>query len=155
MADGELTSTITITGTVNGRKINVTSTMTMENVYDAGIAQAGASEASYSSIGMGADRPLSFEQNCPSYLFSVNRSTCETGMASLSDAGASTVFSLVIPPGGFIILNEDSNGAGMITLSTTATNITLGTVSVASVDRIPDIGFVVKVDNMVAFEAAS
>lgn len=39
MAD--LTSVIRISGTINGRKIDVTSTMTMEDIYDTGIAQPG------------------------------------------------------------------------------------------------------------------
>lgn len=155
MAEGVLTSTLTITGNVNGRKVGMSSTMTIENIYDAGIAQPGDNEQAYSTIGMSEDKALTFEQNCPSYIFAVNRSPCETGIVALQNAATSAIYELVVPPGAFVILNEYANGAGILTLSTTITNTTLEGVSMVTADRLTESGFVIKLDGMVAFEAIS
>lgn len=154
MAD--LTSTIAITGSINGRKINVTSSMTLEDIYDAGITIPDDAGMAYSSIGFGGnDAALSFTQDCPTYLFSANRSPSETAAVALENAAGTDVRYLVLAPGQFAILGEYTNGAGMVNASATATNITLQELNGVYMSRHTDYSFVVRMDHMVAFQAVS
>ncbi len=151
-----LTSTVEITGTVNGRKVNVSSTMVMENVYDAGIAQPGDSETAFASVGFGGSTAaMTFTQDCPSFLFSVNRSPNETAAVAIQNASTSAIRYMVLTPGQFVILNEYTNGAGLINMNASATNIALEEVSLLLMARFTDFGFMVRMDHMVAFQALS
>lgn len=153
MAD--LTSTIRISGTLNGQKISVTSTMTLEDVYDTGMGQQGDTTDNMISAGFAAEGTVRFVQDTPTYLFVCSRSTCETSMVELVNTGATTSRYLVVPAGGFIILNEYANGAGMVTISSGTPPTSLEGVSNVTTKQIPDIGFNVKQDIMAVFTAAS
>lgn len=152
MAD--LTSTIKITGTINGQKISVTSVMTLTDIYDAGVSQPGDSELSFSTIGFGTVKAATFEQDCPSYLFVTNRSPSEPSLVKMTNTGNTAMRYMLLPPGGFIVLNEYENGAGMLNVAG-ALPTTLEGISSVEMDVIPDIGFTTKNDQMVAFQAAS
>jgi hypothetical protein len=150
-----LTSTITISGTINGRKISSESTMTLTDIYDAGIIQPADGEATYSTLGIGAAGSIRFAQDCPSFLCMVNRSPSEVGVAQLTNAGGASDFQFVLCAGQFLVLNEYTNGAGLMTINASGTNIALEEIQAVQFDTVPDIGFVVKGDSMVAFQAAS
>lgn len=119
MAD--LTSTITITGTINGRKISFSHTYTMEDVYDAGTRLCGqalnesnvlANEANAGTIG--------WLQDTPNFIALRNSNTQYWEKFILNTA--SPGIGLCLAPGQTAILNGTtgvgnlSNGTGSTTL---------------------------------------
>ena len=153
MAD--LTSTITITGAINGRKISITSTCDYENILDAGIAQADDHQLSDTIIGFGTTNAMNFAQDCPDYLFMVNRSPSETCVLQMQNAATTVDYRLLLPATAFAIISQYQNGAGIIMSDNSATNITLEEITKAQASTVDDIGFVCKADLMVAFQSAS
>lgn len=85
----------------------------------------------------------------------INRSLFETGLVVLVNAGASSEYKFVLGPGQFAVFNEYENGAGIMTINASATNIALEEIEITRFDKLPDIGFIVRGDIMVAFKAAS
>ena len=72
-----LVSTLTISGSVNGKKINVSHTYTMEDVYDAGThdrSVLSVSPSIYSGDNPGGNE-ITFNQDTPNYFMIVNKDT--------------------------------------------------------------------------------
>lgn len=153
MAD--LTSTVTITGVINGRRIAVSSTCTYEDIVDVGTTQDAAYSPSYTTMGFGTNTALVFSQDCPDYLLAINRSTSEAAMLGLEISGGAATYLLHLPPGGFAVLNQSANGEGMIMVDNSATNIDLLEVQKAEAASIPTYGFVCNIDILAATKATT
>lgn len=69
MAD--LTSTLAITGTVGGRTINIQHTMTLADIYDAGVYREETVGTDHATMN-GAGPNNSYAQNSPNYLLLLN-----------------------------------------------------------------------------------
>ena len=115
MAD--LTSTLTITGTANGKAISITHTFTLEDVYDAGAVDEEGTGAEYF-----VDQLL-FNQNNPNYLMFANRDAAGVTAINLTGSGGSEL-NFVLPPGALACLTA-AEGTGLFLDTTTATGITL------------------------------
>lgn len=151
-----LTSTITISGTINGQKINVTSTSTLEDIYDAGMLQPADSLVGNSGMSFDTNGGIvRFNQNCPSYLMVINRSPSETAAVRIDNTAASAERYMVIPPGSFIVMSEYTNGGGLLTIDASASTITLEGVSQVHQKVLDDVGYLVLMDAFAAFQAAS
>lgn len=103
MAD--LTSTLRISGTINGRKIDFEHTYTIEDVYDAGthIATQQNSDSSFGAEDAAATGVWGYLQDTPNYMLFKNdsRQWWQTfGLNNSTQYGA-----ISIPPQGFAILH--------------------------------------------------
>lgn len=87
----ELVSTLRISGSVNGKKINFTHTYTLEDVYDAGVNDVEFDSAyilaNASTVG---GTQVAFEQNTPNYLLAVNNDTVGTSILDITLTGGTT-----------------------------------------------------------------
>lgn len=153
MAD--LTSVISITGTINGRKVSITSECIYSGVVDAGLASADDHQLSDTIIGFNTSQPMTFAQDSPDYLMAVNSSPSETCVLEMANSGATVDHRMLLPAGAFVVLNQYQNGAGITKVSSGATDIDLEEISTAQIDTVDDIGFVCKGDLYVAFTSAS
>ena len=151
MAD--LTSTITITGIVGGKKIDHSHVWTIEDVYDVGTFDMDAPALS-PSIGSGADGSETFKQDSPTYLFAANKSVAHSGLLHLTPTGAAKEMYLMLLPGQFVILGEHTNGTGLMNTSGSTTT-TLLEIEKVQFDKIADIGKVIKGAALVAYQATT
>ena len=110
MAD--LTSTIRITGTIDGRKIDFSHTYTLENIYDAGQRTYGSFGWTGPYVGTSPSRsaPPYYLQDCPTYLLLRNTSLLYPTRVYF-DTITGMVFWLW--PGQTVILNANSTSSGM------------------------------------------
>lgn len=130
----------------------------MENIYDAGTAHPdGAGSTGLASMGFGgvALGTTIFAQDCPSFLFASNRSPNEEGCVALTNTGGGLTVYMVLTPGQFTILNEYTNGVGIVNITASATNTTLQELSRAASEMSSDFGFAVPIEFMAAFQAVS
>ncbi len=115
MAD--LTSTLTITGTVNGRSVSISHTFTLEDVYDAG---------SLDEEGVGREHliaaRLAFNQNNPNYLACVNKDAF--GVTEMVFTTSGSTISFTMNPGAIVCLTS-AEGTGLLIDTSTGTGITL------------------------------
>lgn len=115
MAD--LRSTLTITGTVNGRAVSITHEFTLVDVYDAGVVDEEGTGASY----LGGE--VIFNQNNPNYLMFANRDVSGVTQIALTGSGTS-VINIPLNPGAIVCLTA-AEGTGLILDTTSATSIAL------------------------------
>lgn len=153
MAD--LTSTVTINGVINGRRVSVASTCVYEDIVDVGTTQDAAYNASYTTMGFNSSTSLVFNQDCPDYLLAINRSTSEAAMLGIEISGGAATYLLHLPPGGFAVLNQAVNGEGMVMVDNSATNINLLEVQKAEGANIPGFGYVCNIDILAATKATT
>ena len=112
MAD--LTSTLTITGTINGRSISITHTYTLEDIADVGVmSEDGVGGQNHHST-LGSAPNNSYTQTNPEYLMGVNRDTLGvtrvllTGLDVSINMQPGTVFCLTSSPGTGLGLETNS-----------------------------------------------
>lgn len=115
-----MTSTLTIVGNVNGRKINVTHEYVMEDVYDAGVHfREGDTQTLMTSNTAGGEE-ITFSQDTPNYLMCSNASTF--GVSRVDINGSSSVVGFYLPPGGLFCL---TGRLGLVMATSSSTSITL------------------------------
>ncbi len=127
MAD--LTSTLTISGSVNGKKINVSHTYTMEDVYDAGThdrSVLSVSPSIYSGDNPGGNE-ITFNQDTPNYFMIVNKDTHGVAKAVIG------TLELYLTPGMFFVL---TGTAGLYLTTSTDTDFALVDVSGVTVEPV-------------------
>ncbi len=144
MAD--LTSTLTISGSVNGKKINVSHTYTMEDVYDAGTHDREAlSAASIYTGDSGGGNEINFLQDTPNYFMCVNKDSHGVTKAIIGSV------ELYLTPGMFY---TTSGTAGLVLSTASATSIALVDVSSVVVNSVTPFP-AGSVQLLVAFNGAS
>ena len=155
MAD--LTSTISISGTIGGKSYKRSSVFTLEDVYDYGQATADDTLSAMASASFRSTNAagMNFSQDCPSYLLAANNSVSQAGMLSMNNPGGSKLMSLILAPGQFVVLLEYTQGAGIITTNTTASTSKLEEIDDANFGTIADIGKKIKGALFVAFQATT
>ena len=126
MAD--LTSTLTITGTVNGRSVSISHTFTLEDVYDAG---------SLDEEGVGREHlmaaRLAFNQNNPNYLACVNKDAF--GVTEMVFATSGSTINFTLNPGAIVCLTA-AEGTGLLLDTATGTGITLEDLATLTSDNV-------------------
>lgn len=120
MAD--LTSIITISGTLNGRKIDFTHTYTIEDVYDAGthIATQMSPDNSFGADDGSGEGVWGYLQDTPNYMLLKNDSRQWQQVFLLETSGQDCLVS--VPPQGFVIMHAD---VGCCNLTNSAGNTAL------------------------------
>lgn len=120
MAD--LTSTIKITGTINGRKIDFEHTYTITDVYDAGthIATQLNNDASFAAEDAAGTGVWGYLQDTPNYMLFKNDSRQWPQIFELGTNGQDCAIS--VPPQGFALLAATT---GCCNLTNAAGNTTL------------------------------
>lgn len=100
MAD--LTSKLTIAGSVNGRKISFTHTYTMSDVYDVGdrISGQANNDTGYLS---GSGPVMDWAQDTPNYLFIGNKNTQYWSVVGLGNSG--NMVYMCLAPGQCAVLH--------------------------------------------------
>lgn len=117
-----LTSTIAITGTINGRSINISHTYTNADIIDAGVmSEEGVGQQHLITGGDGANN--SFVQTNPEYLAMVNKDAHGVTQMIMSTSGGDINFYLL--PGTIAVLTS-SPGTGIALATGTGTSIALG-----------------------------
>lgn len=118
MAD--LVSTLTISGSVNGKKINVSHTYTMEDVYDAGTHDREALAVGNIYTGnTGGGNEICFNQDTPNYFMCVNKDTHGAAFVTIGTVN------LYLTPGMFF---TTTGTAGLVLSTASATSISLSDV---------------------------
>ena len=130
MAD--LTSTLTITGTVNGRAVSITHAFTLEDVYDAGVVDDQETGQTHVAPGGGGALTM-FNQNNPNYLMAANRDACGCTQERISAGGNDHNFNL--SPGQLFCLTA-AEGTGMVLSTSSATSIALDDVTAVELQPI-------------------
>ena len=134
MAD--LISTISIQGSVGNQSVSWSHTATITDIVDAGTRLEADSEIiGYTAMDDNAmlddlASPI-FSQITPAYLFLKNDASSMPTLPQVKTSVVGIAASFYMVPGSCVIL-MDPNGIGMIGNSSTAVDVTLGTVSSAS-----------------------
>ena len=134
MAD--LTSTISIQGSVGNQSVSWSHTATITDIVDAGTRLAAGSEIiGYTAMDDNAmlddlTSPI-FSQTTPAYLFLNNDASSMPTLPQVKTSVVGIAASFYMAPGSCVIL-MDPNGIGMIGNSSTDVDVTLGTVSSVS-----------------------
>lgn len=126
MAD--LTSTLTITGVVNGKKILFTHEFVDEDVYDAGMHVQEGSGQRLLTDGSGAGA-IAFMQNSPAYLLATNKDTY-----GVSKLVMGIGVNINLPPGGLICTTATQ---GLALSSSTDTDFVLDDLNTLTPDTVP------------------
>lgn len=119
MAD--LTSSLTITGSIGGRKITYAHVYTMEDVYDAGCRTSGFfnQDSPYGSLSAGGGA-LNFPQDTPNYLMARNASGTTPMTADITLAGGA-VIRMALLPGQMAVIHGTTGMANASAVAATAT----------------------------------
>lgn len=117
-----LTSTIAITGTINGRSINISHTYTNEDIIDAGVmSEEGVGQQHIATGGDASNN--SYIQANPEYLAMVNKDAHGVTKMIMNTSGGDINFYLL--PGTIAVLTS-SPGTGIALATGTGTSIALG-----------------------------
>ena len=118
MAD--LTSTLSISGTVNGRRISIDHVYTMENAYDAGVHYREGVQGTLMTGDAPNGSAVTFVQDTPNYMLVANHSQYGVGECLMSLSGSQVSF--MLPPGGLACLTGRL-GLALATTSATSTSV--------------------------------
>ena len=148
MAD--LSSIITVSGNVNGRRVQFTHTYTITDVYDvASRASAEGTEASNYMESAGKGGAIGYRQNGPNYLIGKNSSAVQPMLISIFNS--TDQVDVVLGANQFFIIAGD-DGLFNVTGSTGETSL----LEVDRVDALKVPGFSAGVPSvLMAFKAAS
>ena len=118
MAD--LTSTVTITGIVNGRRLSISHTCTVQDVYDAGLIlsdNSGANPAAYA----GTASNITLAQGSPSFIFVRSNTVSTPSLVQLQMASDNDYVLCGLAGGQMLILHEYEGGAGVAAIGVNQT----------------------------------
>ena len=130
MAD--LTSTITISGSVNGKRISFTHSYVMEDVYDVGVHDREDAGVTINTNNTGGGEAVTFSQDTPNYMLACNRSAIGVSLCNITSSGGSTIF--ILAPNSLVCL---TGTAGLTAPGSIITNITLQDPDSISADNYP------------------
>lgn len=119
MAD--ITITVRIASTVNGRKFVAEETCLVEDVYDIGVIAHGTAPEVASAEYSGTAGYVNVAQNNPSTLAIINASIAQTSIARirLDDGGNTDRALFALLPGAFLLIHEHTNGSGLAAIDAT------------------------------------
>lgn len=145
-----LTSTIAITGTINGRSINISHTYTNEDIIDAGVmSEEGVGQIHHSTLGSAPNN--SYIQANPEYLAMVNKDAHGVTKMIMNTSGGDINFYLL--PGTIAVLTS-SPGTGIALATGTGTSIALGDLTIITSNPVTINGAVLmqgRVSSLAAF----
>jgi hypothetical protein len=150
-----ITCSFSINGIVNGQRFSYTDSWTVEDIYDVAVASSLETRIADYAVGMGNLQAVTTDQNCPSFIFAVNKSASETAILDIIPEGAGSTYGHLLRPGQFIIAEELSTGQGIVFQDTAGTATTLENVERLQFNKVPDWGFVPIGEIMVAFKGTT
>lgn len=119
MAD--LTVTVAITASINGRKFAITESMTIEDVYDVVVIGNESTIGYPAPVEFLNDGAASMNQSCPSFAALINTSVAIPANARIRlDDGVNNDYALFgLLPGQFVVLTEHAPAAGIAIIDAT------------------------------------
>jgi|LakMenE18May11ns_1017448.scaffolds.fasta_scaffold9519882_2 hypothetical protein len=129
-----LTSTVSITGVVSGRRISISHTCTVPDVYDAGlvVAEGVAGTVTYA----GTAGTVTLPQGSPSFVFVKSNTPSTPSIVRLNMASDNDDVIVGLAGGQMLILHEYEGGAGVAAIGVSQT--ALEEVTAIAVDPVPN-----------------
>lgn len=133
-----LTSTLTFSGTINGRAISYSNTFTITGILDAADNSGLSDELGGILSSSSAVTPW-MDYSSPQFMTFYNASDSDPLLLQLSGNPGPVSIQLTIPPGGFFIGNKAGDG-GFFNISATATTTSFVDLDQVNVEVVNDGG---------------